>query len=737
MTFLTPLLAGIAAAIAVPSLVILYFLKLRREDVEVSTTLLWKKSIQDLQANAPFQRLRKNLLLLLQLLILAAALFALAQPQFASLTAGSNRQIIMIDRSASMQSTDESDGKGGYASRLDAAKKQAKAIVDALREPSFFDPGGGDQAMVIAFDSTAEVRQQFTTDKRLLRDSIDAITASDAPTALGEAMRLAKAHAPVRRYVDDRDGAVRVLEGVSGGEPVTMQLWSDGRLPDADKAAPGLEDSLVFHRVGSMESENVGLVGLRAERAFDDPAKLSIYVAVQSTAKTPRSVDVELTIDDNIVGVKSVDLPAAEMSQLTAAGAPPTGTPSDNSPAGTTPAASSSTPAAAKPRPIPKGNGVVFSLDRREGAVAQVRLLTAPRGAEASAGRPTDALAADDRGWLVIPPAKKLSVAVVTRGNLFLSTALGGLPLAKLDTLSPDDFERRVRSGKTGEYDVMVLDGVLPSATTDAPINPSTGLPPGRYLVMNASPAPAIVDRGKAPSSGIVDWVRDHPTLRYVSLDNLMIAESRIVDISPGSGGKALVLSDRGPAVVELASADSRAIVIPFDVAQSTWPFDVSFVVFLASSVNYLGDTAASTGQTSRMVQTGGTLSDRLASGASDARIEVPGGERFSLAASPDGQVAFAPVRSAGIYRIRWDGAAAATDESSGGSPSRAYAANLLDAQESDTTPDDQVVLASRTVQAAQGGPASGQRKLWPWLILAGLCIMMLEWFIYNRKVYV
>src|SRR5262245_40875085 len=111
-----------AAAVAIPALLILYFLTLRRREMDASSTLLWKKAIQDLQVNAPFQKLRRNLLLLLQLLLLALLLLALSRPiTFFTPGAGKNT-VIIIDRSASMRATDVDNGK---TSRLDDAKKRA------------------------------------------------------------------------------------------------------------------------------------------------------------------------------------------------------------------------------------------------------------------------------------------------------------------------------------------------------------------------------------------------------------------------------------------------------------------------------------------------------------------------------------------------------------------------------------------------------------------------------------
>src|SRR2546423_12632799 len=168
-TFPNPWTAAAAATAVVPALLVLYFLKLRRREMPVSSTLLWKKAIQDLQVNAPFQKLRKNLLLILQLLLLVALCLALSRP-VANYTPGAGKtSVILIDRSASMSARDV-DGH----TRLDEAKKRAKEIVSSM--------GRNASARVIAFDDKAETVQGFTTDAGLLKRKIDEIQPTDRKT---------------------------------------------------------------------------------------------------------------------------------------------------------------------------------------------------------------------------------------------------------------------------------------------------------------------------------------------------------------------------------------------------------------------------------------------------------------------------------------------------------------------------------------------------------------------------
>lgn len=704
MTFLSPWLAGIAAAIAVPSLIILYFLKLRRRDVEVSTTLLWRKAIQDLQANAPFQRLRRNILLLLQLLALAAVLLALGQPQVKGEVATGRRHVILIDRSASMQSLDGAEpGAARAKSRLDAAKEQAMELVRSLREPGLMGGAEGDEAMVIAFDTEATVRQTFTSDKNALRAAIESIEPSDGPGRLTEAFRLAKAHAP-RRFVEGMP-----VEGLTDiGAAVVMQLWSDGRLGDARSAGVSPEDTLIYHRMGQTDAVNFGIIDIRAERAYDDAAKLTVFIGVQSTDRSQREVDVELLVNGRAAGLRSVRLSAAVPSP------PPT-----------------DLPEGVRIGPIfkPATAGATFQLDLPEGALVEARLRQ-PNSSEPPAG---DVLAVDDRAYLVVPPARRLSVALVTQGNYVLSAVLEGLPLSRLERFTPEEYDRRIRSTRAAEHDVVVLDGFVPPPETAG----AAGLPPGRWLIFNGVPAGAagLEDKGLVGPAQVIDWNRSHPVMSGLNLDDMFIAEHRGVEIAPGGVSTALASTERGPAIIEVLGVDSRAIVVPFDLASSSWPLHVSFVVFVASAMEYLGDQGTGAGA-GRQLQPGNVLGDRLPGGVTSARITGPE-TGADLAPGPDGGIVYGPIQRTGVYTVRWSGAAGPFDERDGAETRRTYAANLTDALESDVPASELLVLASRDVSADEASGALRVRRLWPWLVLACLLVVMLEWYIYNRKVHV
>src|SRR5438034_9743031 len=80
MKFLAPVAFAFAAAI--PVVVLFYLLKRKRVVKLVSSTLLWQRFLAETQASAPFQKLRKNWLLILQIILLLLAVFALSRPYF-------------------------------------------------------------------------------------------------------------------------------------------------------------------------------------------------------------------------------------------------------------------------------------------------------------------------------------------------------------------------------------------------------------------------------------------------------------------------------------------------------------------------------------------------------------------------------------------------------------------------------------------------------------------------------
>jgi hypothetical protein len=493
MTLLPTLMNGWyaagAAAVVVPALLLLYFLKLRRRELPVSSTLLWRKSVQDLQVNSPFQRLRKNLLLFLQLLLLLMLALALARPVVNYTPPPGGLAVILIDHSASMSAID------GKTMRLDAAKRTADDIIDSM-------PRGG-RAMVIAFDDSAQTVQPFTTDTSALRAAVDAIAPTDRPTRLRLAYQLADANMAV---------ALADPNFQQTAKP-DVYLISDGRALDADNVS--LQTQVKFEQIGSPDTPNIAIVTLSAKRNYEHPTQVQVFARLANFGPKPVSeVGVQLSVDGQIRSAGVASLLPERFTEEQRRDAIKNGF-------------------------VPRDSIEFPDMEITSSAVIKVEQTATEH----------DALPADDAAYAVVPPAKQLTVLVVGNGNYFLDKALSVLALKKPDEMTPPDYERKL----PGEYDVIIFDRYSPRKLPPAGGFIYLGaVPPGLTLKAVLAPDGSPVMNSDVPVT-VLDWKHDHPILRDLILSKIVAngqikllptLDSEI--LIDGSGGPLLVLHHEG-----------------------------------------------------------------------------------------------------------------------------------------------------------------------------------------------
>ncbi len=269
MTFLAPAAAWILALLA--PLVLLHMLRLRRPPQKVPSLLLWRQTMHDERVNAPLRRLRRDPLLLLQILLLLALAFAAMQPLFGTRAQG-QAVVLVLDRSASMAARDAAG-----VSRIDAAKARATAL--------FAEHAGSDVALV-TFADGAELAAPFGTDARAFATALTAVQVEEVGGDLASALRLVAAL-----------GAQRELRQVI--------LISDGNLNDAGDFA--LPFPLVFETLPPA-GRNLGIVKLAARRDGADAWRVFVAVATSETgdAATVATARLVVELDGQPVGEVAV-----------------------------------------------------------------------------------------------------------------------------------------------------------------------------------------------------------------------------------------------------------------------------------------------------------------------------------------------------------------------------------------------------------------------------------------------
>ena len=200
MQFLEPM--GAWALLALAAVLAFYLLKRQYEERTVPSTYLWRMALRDESASRPLERLRRSLLLILQLL--AAALFALAlmRPALPGHTAG--EFVIVLDASASMQAADETG-----RTRMEEARQRAEELVRGLNAL--------DRVTVLRAGTNVDVLAS-RADRQTAIAAIRAAQSGSGGARMEEALSLARAMAQEIEGLDIcvfSDASIAPVEGAS------------------------------------------------------------------------------------------------------------------------------------------------------------------------------------------------------------------------------------------------------------------------------------------------------------------------------------------------------------------------------------------------------------------------------------------------------------------------------------------------------------------------------------------
>ena len=648
-----------------PAITALYFLKLRRQPLSVPSTLLWRKTIEDLHVNSFWQRLRQSLLLYLQLLFVTFIILTLLRPNWETQVELSSRAILLIDNSASMSATDVSP------TRLDAAKAKALEVVESLDDQAV--------AMVISFSDNARVEKSFSGNRAELREAIASIQPTQHTTNLLEALRQAAGLANPNRQAFDQNAQQVQLDQkddpTAEAIPATLYIFSDGRFPDVEGFSLGYLKP-IYVPIGDTTARNAGITAFSVRRKAKKgmEQEREAFAEIKNAGKTPLTLKAELLHNDRFWDASNLTL---------AAGAT---------------------------------QSVIFDLRNVENGVLELKLSG------------SDALKLDDRAYAVIQDPVPLKILLVTPGNSDLERALNtkeSAKLAQVETRSPD-FLLTPSYGEGAASDrwkLIIYDRCKPLVMPLANTMFWGELPPTGWSIDATVTNPQIID---------VD--REHPLSQNLEFDEVLIANA--ITLKPPQGARRLLAAnDRGTlmAIAPRHSLEARSsfedIVLGFSLLgknddgsvtyNSNLHLRPAFPLLVQNLLTYYSSTADFTLKPGQEIE--------IQEAAKNLTIKMPSGKTVSVNRSSGNKFRFSGTDEIGVYQVLENNKLL-----------QRFAVSLDDSLETNIIPvaEEGIRIGYNQVEG-QTRFTAGKREYWKWLLLAGLGFLVLEWYIYNRRVYI
>jgi hypothetical protein len=692
---------------------LLYFLKLKRRALQVPSTFLWRKSIEDLHVNSLFQWLRRNLLLILQLLFLLGVGYALADPTHNSESRG-RHIILMIDNSASMAATDEAP------TRLDMAKKEAHQRVDAL--------DASDQAMIIAFSSDAQTVQSYTNSKPDLHAAIDRIEQTHRPTNVEGALALAEGQAnPRQSGVDftmpqpaEGEQAPRATDKPEG-VATDVHIYSDGRFADMPDFSTG-KLHLRLEMLGR-SSNNAGIVSTNLVRDEEQPDQYELSVQVRNFGN--QAIKDQLAVQLEVFargGRQDRRLEPADLAARVV----------NETPGKEGVKHREEIPGARIPQPI-----ITFYVKDPGNGYCRLSLV------DKATGNPwKDDFALDDTAWLAITPVRRARVLRIGGANDILDAIIKAAVSqrrAVVTDLEPANFATNPTYKTATEvelFDVVIFDRCAPPSMEAMPkantvfIGQVPPLPPqGAGLWEAMQPMQDLYVR---------EFLHSHSLLRGIeTLQGLSIFEAKAIpkDALPPRASP-LLETQKDPVIWSIGRNRYTDLILTFplvteqsgvkNVWNTNWPRQPAgtFPLFFDNVIIQLGrykeyEDSIRPG-TPKPLEFGVPVKE-----VDVLRFDPPGAGPEQVVQTPGKDFIYGNTNTVGLYDVTW-----------GENEKYRFAVNLFDLQESNIEPRTDLQIGEQRISEDQE-PIRQRRELWPWFVFGALVLVLLEWVAYNRRIYV
>ncbi len=645
-------------AIVPPAIVLLYFLKLKRLPLEVPSTFLWARTVEDLHVNSIWQRLRQNLLLFLQLLLILLIILSLIRPGWEGTTSVDQRAIFVVDTSASMSATDV-DG-----TRLDEAKRRVAAMIKEM--------DSGDVAMIISVSDDANVEQPFTDNQNLLLRKLNAIKQTNHRSDIEQALRYAAGLANPGRTAND-PGDTQVAQAM----PATLYIYSDGRFPKFKNFFLGnLEPE--FYPIGSAEADNLAVGSFRIDRNPEKLDQIQAFARVDNFGAEDTDAEVLLYIDGELRDAEELNVPGDGQASLQ------------------------------------------FNLDDID--QGELKLVIDRQ----------DDLMLDNQAFVAANLPRRAKVLLITDFNAALSLALstsGIEKYAEVSRISAKDLTadeslaaKYDQQSQAGAFDLVIFDGYSPKQ-----------MPQANTVFLGAQPPSEGWSFGEKQSRGIViDSNRSHPVTQLMDMGNVNIADCYAVTCPAGSSR--LVDADIGLLMAIAPRQGYEDLVVGFEmysndksgeiVYNTDWQIRRSFPLFVMNMIKYLGGVRGS--MSSLNVAPGEPALVRSRLVVNEVRIKSPVGAQSSVGREGENAFVYTFTNELGVYQVR---------EGADDDVSQRFTVNLFDTRESNIVPLDEIDLGESEVTGKTGVQRS-RFELWKWILLAGFGVLVIEWYIYNQRVY-